>query len=171
MKVPDTKREDVRDLIHGVEVADPYRSLEDGASAETRAWIAAQQASAAPFLKTAERERIHRRLGELMKTEAVGIPIERQDQYFFLRRNVDQQQSVICRRRGPDGAEEVLIDPNPMSADRNVSVGILDVTPDGSLLAYSVRHGGEDEHEIRVLEVASRRELGEVLPRAEYYQN
>ena len=171
MKVPDTKREDVRDLIHGVEVADPYRWLEDGASAETRAWIAAQQTYAAPFLKTAERERIHRRLGELMKTEAVGIPIERRDHYFFQRRNIDQQQSVICRRRGLDGADEVLIDPNPMSADRNVSVGILDVTPDGALLAYSVRHGGEDEHEIRVLEVASRRELADVLPRAKYYQN
>src|SRR6202171_2116616 len=171
MKGPDTKREDVRDLIHRVEVADPYRWLEDGASAETRAWIAAQQTYAAPFLKTDERERIHRRLGELMKTEAIGIPIERRDHYFLLRRSIDQQQSVICRRRGLDGPDEVLIDPNPMSADRNVSVGILDVTPDGSLLAYSVRHGGEDEHEIRVLEVASRRELADVLPRAKYYQN
>src|SRR6266481_9518209 len=98
MKVPDTRREEVRDLIHGVEVVDPYRWLEDGASAETRAWIAAQQKYTAPFLRTPERERIHRRLSELMKTESVGIPIERGDHYFFLRRNVDQQQSVISHR-------------------------------------------------------------------------
>jgi prolyl oligopeptidase len=39
------------------------------------------------------------------------------------------------------------------------------------LLAYAVRRGGEDKHEIRVLEVASRRELADVLPRAKYYQN
>src|SRR6267378_4312462 len=117
MKVPDNKREDISDLIHGVEVSDPYRWLEDGNSAETRAWIAAQQTYAAPFLKTPERERIHRRLAELMKTEAVGIPIERRDQYFFLRRNIDQQQSVICRRRALNGPNEVLIDPNPMSPD------------------------------------------------------
>jgi prolyl oligopeptidase len=171
MKVPNIRREDVHDLIHGVEVADPYRWLEDGASAETRAWIAAQQQYAAPFLKTRERERIHLRLTRLMKIEAVGIPIERRDQYFFLRRNADQQQSVICRRRGLDGPDEVLIDPNPMSVDHSVSADILDVTPDGTLLAYAVRRGGEDEHEIRVLEVASRRELADVLPRAKYYQN
>ena len=165
-KVPETRREDFRELIHGVEVADPYRWLEDGNSDETRAWIAAQQKYTAPFLKTPARERIHRRLTELMKIEAVGIPIERRDQYFFLRRNVDQQQSVICHRRGLDGADEVLIDPNPMSADHNVSVDILDATPDGALLAYAVRHGGEDEHEIRVIDVASRSQLADVLPRA-----
>src|SRR5579864_9531054 len=171
MKVPNTRREDVRDLIHGVEVSDPYRWLEDGTSAETRAWIAAQQKYTAPFLKTRERARIHGRLTELMKIEAVGIPIERRDQYFFLRRGGDQQQNVICRRRGLDGPDEVLIDPNEMSPDHNVSVDILDVTPDGALLAYAVRHGGEDEHEIRVLDVASRREFADVLPKARYYQN
>ena len=171
MKVPNTRREDVRDLIHGVEVSDPYRWLEDGASAETRAWIAAQTTYTAPFLKTPESARIHRRLTELMKIEAVGIPIERRDQYFFLRRSADQQQSVICRRRGLDGRDEMLIDPNEMSPDHGVSVDILDVTPDGALLAYAVRRGGEDEHEIRVLEVASRRELADVLPKAKYYQN
>jgi prolyl oligopeptidase len=129
MKVPNTRREDVRDLIHGVEVSDPYRWLEDGATAETRAWIAVQTTYTAPFLKTRERERIHRRLTELMKIESVGIPIERRDQYFFLRRSGDQQQNVICRRRGLDGPDEVLIDPNEMSPDHNVSVDILDVTP------------------------------------------
>ena len=171
MKVPNTRREDVRDLIHGVEVADPYRWLEDGAGAETRAWIAAQTIYTAPFLKTRERARIHRRLTELMKIESVGIPIERRDQYFFLRRNADQQQSVIYRRASLDSPDEVLIDPNEMSPGHNVSVDILDVTPDGSLLAYAVRRGGEDEHEIRVLDVASGSDLPDVLPKARYYQN
>ncbi len=170
-KIPGTRREDLRDLMHGVEVSDPYRWLEDGNSAETRAWIAAQQDYTAPFLNTPERKRIHRRLTELMKTETVGIPLERGGYYFFLRRSVNQQQSVICRRRGLDGPDEVLIDPNPMSADHNVSVDILDVTVDGSLLAYGLRHGGEDEHEIRVLDVRRRHDLPDALPRARYYQN
>ncbi|HYR79457.1 MAG TPA: S9 family peptidase, partial [Candidatus Dormibacteraeota bacterium] len=83
MKVPDTRREDIRDVIHGVEVADPYRWLEDGASAETRAWISAQQEYTAPFLKTPEREGIRRRLAELEKIDDVRVPIERDDNYFF----------------------------------------------------------------------------------------
>ncbi|MGA8793539.1 hypothetical protein, partial [Candidatus Binatus sp.] len=56
-KTPETRREDLRELIHGVEVPDPYRWLEDGSSAETRAWIAAQQDYTAAFLRGPERER------------------------------------------------------------------------------------------------------------------
>jgi prolyl oligopeptidase len=58
-----------------------------------------------------------------------------------------------------------------MSADNLISVGILDVSPSGTLLAYSVRHGGEDEHEIRVLDLASRRDLSDWLPKDRYYSN
>ncbi len=170
-KTPETRREDLRELIHGVEVPDPYRWLEDGSSAETRAWIAAQQDYTAAFLRGPERERIHRRLTQLLKTETVGNPFERRGDYFFLHRNVDQQQSVICRRRGVDEPDEVLVDPNPMTPDHSVSVNILDVTPNGSLLAYGLRHGGEDEHEIRVLDFATRRDLPDALPRGRYYGN
>ena len=165
-KVPETRREDTRDLIHGVEVADPYRWLEDGASAETRAWIAAQQEYCAPFLKTPEREGIRRRLAELEKIDDVRVPIERDDNYFFSRRHADEQQAVICIRRGSDGRDEVLIDPRSINPDLTTSVDILAVTDDGSMLAYSVRQGGEDEIEVRVMDVGSRRDLPDLLPRA-----
>jgi prolyl oligopeptidase len=50
---PVTRQDNVRDVIHGVEVPDPYRWLEDGNSAETRTWIAAQEEYTATFLNTA----------------------------------------------------------------------------------------------------------------------
>ena len=59
-KAPDTRREDVREIMHGVEVSDPYRWLEDGNSAETRAWTAAQQEYTASFLNTPARRVIRR---------------------------------------------------------------------------------------------------------------
>ncbi len=87
---PSTRRDDVHETIHGVEVADPYRWLEDGASAETRAWIAAQQKYAAPFLNTPARERFRVRLVELMRRGAIGTPTERNGYYFFARRRADE---------------------------------------------------------------------------------
>ncbi len=169
LKPPPTRREDVREIIHGVEVADPYRWLEDGASAETREWIAAQQKYNAPFRDTPERDRLRARFAQLMKIDGLGIPIERNGQYFYAHRITDQQQPVICRRPGLNGPEEVLIDPNTMSADHLTSVEILDITRDGALLAYGVRRGGEDEQEIRVRDVVSRRDLPDTLPRDRYY--
>ena len=53
---PSTRREDFREILHGVEVPDPYRWLEDGAAPETRAWLSAQDEYARPLLDTPIRE-------------------------------------------------------------------------------------------------------------------
>jgi prolyl oligopeptidase len=167
-KAPDTRREDLHENIHGIEVADPYRWLEDGQSAETRAWIAAQQEYTARFLQTPQRERIRQRLVELMKIDAVGFPIERRGKYFLSRRRADEQCGVICRRDGLHGEDEVLIDGNSMSADHMTGVHIVAVSRDGSLLLYGVRYGGEDEFSIHLMDTQSRRDLPDLLPRARY---
>ena len=41
---PPTRKDDVKETVQGVEIADPYRWLEDQKSPETRAWIDAQNA-------------------------------------------------------------------------------------------------------------------------------
>lgn len=41
-KPPETRSNDFREIMHGVELVDPYQWLEDGENAETRNWIAAQ---------------------------------------------------------------------------------------------------------------------------------
>ena len=53
----------------------------------------------------------------------------------------------------------MLIDPHRMSDDLSVSVTVLDISRDGSRLAYGVRQGGADELEVRVMDVATRRDL------------
>jgi prolyl oligopeptidase len=134
---PQTRREDLTETIHGQEVSDPYRWLEDGASAETRAWLAAQTEYTAPFLITPERDRLRARLAEIMKVDEVGAPVWRNGRYFFTRRAANQQHPVICQREGLDGPEEVLIDPCSMSTDNLISVEILDVSPSGKVRAAS----------------------------------
>jgi prolyl oligopeptidase len=165
---PVARRENLVDIIHGVEVRDPYRWLEDGNSPETRAWIAAQQEYTASFLRTSARENIRDRLAGLTKIDIVGIPFERHGYYFYARRSADEQRAVICRRRGLDGPDEVLVDANSMSVDHMLGVHIVSVSRDGSLMLYGVRRGGEDEYEIRAMEVESRRPLDDSLPRARY---
>ena len=165
---PITRREDFREILHGVEVRDPYRWLENGSAPETRAWLSAQDEYARPFLDTPIRERIRARLAELMKVDAMGFPFERRGYYFYSRRRAGDQQSVICRRHGLHGDEEVLVDANTLSADGMTGVHIAGISRDGSVLAYGVRLGGEDEFSINLMDVASRRDLPDRLPRARY---
>lgn len=166
---PATRQDNVKDVIHGVEIVDPYRWLEDQDSKETRDWVAAQNAYTHSLLdKLPQRPAISKRLVEMLKHDAVSAPLEENGYYFFTKKGADQDLPSIYRRKGPAGADELLIDPLPMSTDHTTSVGIDDVTSDASLMIYSVRHGGEDEIELHIMDMNAHHDLPEVFPRALY---
>ncbi len=168
-KPPVTQIENVVDSLHGIEIVDPYRWLEDQESPRTREWIDVQNSYARAFLDPVPgRERLEKRFAELMKVDSLGSPRLRNGCYFFSKRLADQEQTIIYMRRGFTGKDEVLVDPHPMSEDRSTSVRLLDVSLDGSLVAYRVRKGGEDETVIRMLDVATRQHLPDSFPRALY---
>ncbi len=167
---PATRRDDVVDTLHGVKIPDPYRWLEDQSSPETRAWIKAQNDYSEPILHALPgREQLERRLTELLKVDVVNVPLERNGRYFFAKRHADQDQFVIYMRQGLQGADEVLLDPHPLSADHTTSEDLLDVSQDGTTLAYGIRQGGQDEVEIRFLNVDTRKDLSDRLPKGRYF--
>jgi prolyl oligopeptidase len=167
---PKTRVDNVKEIIHGVEIVDPYRWLEDQESPETRAWIDSQNAYARTILAGIPgREALKRRIAELLKVDSIDIPIERGGRYFFSKRRADQDLDIIYMRKGAKGNDEVLVDPHPLSAAYTISVRLIDVSKDGSRLAYSLRDGGADEVEIRLLDVETRKELPDRLPKARYW--
>jgi prolyl oligopeptidase len=160
----------VGDTLHGVVVEDPYRWLEDQEAPATRAWITTQNAYTEQVMADAPNdERLRARLEELMKVENVGVPFERGGRYFYTRRKPDQELSLLCMRQGLEGAEQVVVDPHPLSADGSISVGFASVSQDGRLAAYTLRTGGEDEVEIAFRDLETGRDLTDRLPRARYF--
>jgi len=161
--------DNVTERFQGVEIADPYRWLEDQQSHETRAWIDAQNKYTRTYLDSwPGREALKRRLTGLLKVETISVPVERGGRYFFKRRAPDQDQGVLYMRVGPAGKDEMLVDPNPLSPDKNIAVDLQDVSRDGGLVAYSLRNGGEDETSVRLLDVNARTDLPDQLPRRRY---
>ena len=166
---PAARIEDVTETIQGTVVRDPYRWLEEQDSAETRAWIEAENACTQAALgKLAGQEAIAKRLGELIKVDTIGLPIERGGRYFYAKRAANQDLFVLYMRRGAKGAEEVLVDPAKLSADHSSSVNFEGVSEDGKLVAYGVRKGGEDEVSLHFLDTDTGNERKDVLPRARY---
>jgi prolyl oligopeptidase len=166
---PETRVETVVEVLHGVEVPDPYRWLEDQQAPEVRAWIDAQNAYTRSRLDTIPgRKELAELVGGLLRVDTVGTPTERNGLYFFTKRAADQALPILYLRRGINGKDEVLLDPHPMSPDGSVSISTMAISDDGALLAYGVRTGGEDEVELRILDVKTRRDLPDRLPRARY---
>ena len=129
---PTTRKDDVKETVQGVEIADAYRWLEDQKSPETRAWIDAQNAYTRSVLSGLPgKEALENRLGELLRVDVTTTPTERNGRYFFSRRRADKDLPILYVRQGLDGAEQVLIDPLPLSPDHTTAVNFLDVSQDG----------------------------------------
>ena len=172
---PAVEANSVADGYFGTKVPDSYRWLEDAKSPETRAFIDAQNAYTARYLKQARiRSQVADDLDELENVSEWRFPIERAGSYFFRKRLAGEQQFSIFVRRGwtgPGGTakDERLIDPAQMGRDPNTSVRLEDVSRDGTLLAYAVQQGGADETSIHVFNVKTGKTMEDELPTARYF--
>jgi prolyl oligopeptidase len=167
---PATRQDTVKELIHGVEIVDPYRWLEDQESLETRQWIDTQNRYAHRLLDSLpSRERLVTRLTSLVQINRLKPPIERNGRYFIFRKSATDDLWTLYFRTGLNGEDQVLIDPHSLSSDHTTDISLEDISLDGTLMVYGVRRGGEDETELRVMDVESRKDFPDTLPRGLYY--
>ncbi|NTS75791.1 S9 family peptidase [Catenovulum sp. SM1970] len=156
---PATQKGDVVDTYFGQQIADPYRWLEDDRSAETGAWVVAQNEVTNNYLSQVPyREQIKSRLAELMNYEKVSAPfVEGQYTYFY--KNDGLQNQYVLYRLKADGTEEVFLDPNTFSADGTTSMSGLTFSKDGTLAAYQTSKGGSDWRHIHIIDVETKQAI------------
>ena len=164
LKYPVARKGTQVDTFFGVKVADPYRWLEDSDSPETRAWIDAENKITFDYLSTIpERATIKARLTKLWDYERFGTPSREGSWYIFARNSGLQPQAVIYKTKALSAAPEVLIDPNTLSKDGTVALGSVSFTDDGRYMAYSLAASGSDWIEWRVREVATSKDLPDLV--------
>jgi len=155
---------DVVDDYHGINVPDPYRWLEDPDSPETLAWVEAENGLTRAYLGALPaRENVKARLTELLDYPKYSIPWKEGGRYFFLKNDGLQNQPVLYMQKTPDSEPVVVIDPNELSEDGTVSLNIVGLSKDGTLLAYGTSKSGSDWQEIRIRNVDSGEEYEEVI--------
>jgi prolyl oligopeptidase len=164
----------VVDDYHGTQVADPYRWLEDGESAEVCAWTDEQNARTRAVLDAIPgRERLHRRLSELLKVGTLSAPAVRvtrcgEARYFHFRREGEQEQGVFYVREGESGADRPLIDLQAMTADTTAAIAWTSPSPDGSMVAWGRSDGGSEESVLHVRVVDSGKDLPDTIPHTRF---
>jgi prolyl oligopeptidase len=160
LRYPATRTVDHVDTYHGTRVADPYRWLEDDRSAETTAWVEAQNRVTFDYLgRIPYRDRLRQRLTELLDYPRISQPVRKGRWVLFSKNDGLQNQSVIYLQQGLDGTPDVLLDPNTMSADGTTRVGGLVFDRSATRIAYTVSAAGSDWQEIRVMDLATRTDL------------
>lgn len=161
---PVAKKVDTIDDYHGTRIPDPYRWLEDDHSAETKAWVDAENKVTQDYLATIPfRASVKKRLEELWNYPKTGAPVKHGNYYYFFKNDGLQNQAVLYRSATPDGTPEVFIDPNKLSASGTTALGTLTFSKDGKYAAYLIAKAGSDWQEAYVMDVATRQLLSDKL--------
>ncbi|MGD9688289.1 MAG: prolyl oligopeptidase family protein [Phycisphaerales bacterium] len=152
---PQTRTDGTVDEHFGTKVPDPYRWLEDDNSAETAAWVKAQNEVTEAYLANVpQRPAIKARLTRLWDYEKFGLPIKEGGRYFYSRNDGLQPQNVLYVCDSLDGPARVLLDPNTYRADGTAALTSIAITDDGKHMAYGMAEAGSDWESFRVRTVA-----------------
>jgi prolyl oligopeptidase len=164
LSYPATRKVEQIDQYHGTSVTDPYRWLEDDHSADTKAWVQAQNAVTEQYLAAMpQRLPVRRLYTELYNFEKFGLPFKEGGRYFWTRNDGLQQQSVLYTASSLKAEPAVALDPNQLSRDGTVALSGYTVSRDGKLLAYGSSKAGSDWQTWRVRDLASGRDLPDTL--------
>ena len=163
-KYPATKTIDHTDTYFGVDVADPYRWLEDDRSEETADWVKRENEVTHAYLDNIPfRNKIKARLEHLLDYERVYAPTKHGNWHYYYRNDGLQNQNVLYRKHIDGGEEEVFIDPNKFKEDGTISLASTSFTRDGTLMGYLISEGGSDWRKAIVMDTESKKILGDTL--------
>ncbi|MGV9772623.1 prolyl oligopeptidase family serine peptidase [Streptosporangium sp. NPDC003464] len=168
MIYPPAGRQPIVDHLHGHAVPDPYRWLEDPASAATRDWLAAQDGLWRDHAATlAGRDAWHARVAELSGAGTVSPPVWRGQHRFLLRRTARQEHAVLYTA-GPGQAEQALVDPAELDPSGLTTLDHWQPDLDGRLLAYQLSRSGDERSELYVMDVGTRQVVDGPIDRCRY---
>ncbi|MCU0421346.1 MAG: prolyl oligopeptidase family serine peptidase [Bacteroidia bacterium] len=161
---PATQRTDAVDTYFGVKVEDPYRWLEQDTAALVEQWVTEQNKVTQSYLNQIPfREKIKNRLTEIWNYPKYSSPFKEGEYYYFFKNNGLQNQSVLYRQKGINTEPEVFLDPNVLSEDGTTSLASLTFSKDGKYCAIGTAKSGSDWNEIKVMEVATKSYLKDVI--------
>jgi prolyl oligopeptidase len=161
---PKTVKKDSITNYFGTDINDPYAWLEDDNSEETKQWVIEENKVTEGYLSQIPfRDKIKERYTKLINYEKVSAP-RKVGAYYFMNKNDGlQDQSVIYYRNGEAGEWSVFMDPNKMSEEGTVTIGLLGASKDNKLIAYRYSEAGSDWGEIHVRDIETNTDIKDVI--------
>ncbi len=169
-EVPVTKITPVIDTFHGVDVADPYRWLEQWPDDDVKAWTDAQNAYAREFLDSRPNlDAIRADVTEILSAKTMGYwdLQARGERYFCMKSQPPKQQAFLITFESLDdlAGERVLLDPEVIDPDGGTTIDWFVPSPDGSMVAVSLSADGTEAGDLHFFDTVSGEQIHEVVPR------
>ncbi len=162
---PVAKRVPKVDVVHGAERTDDYFWLREKENPEVLAYLEAENAYTDAVLEPAAglRERLYQEILGRIKQTDLSVPYREGEHFYYSRTEEGQQYPFYCRKhRSVEAEEQVILDVNRLAeGEKFMDVGLMDVTDDGHLMAYSTDNTGFRDYTLVVKDLRSGALLGE----------
>jgi prolyl oligopeptidase len=172
-KPPPTAKKPVSDTYQGVKVTENYRWLENADDPEVKKWTEEQNRLTRAVLdKSPHLPELRKKLRALLSDPSPGYGDlqKRGDFVFALKRQPPKEQPflvTIRNVRDPNSAR-IVLDPNALDIRGKTAIDFYAPSPDGTKVAVSLSQGGSEEGSLHVYDVATGKEIGEVVPRVQF---
>ena len=161
---PIARRISHQTTVHGQTRVDDYHWLRDKESPEVLSHLRAENAYTAAMMKPSLplQKSLYKEMLKRIKETDVDVPYREGGHFYYSRTQKGKQYRIFCRKAGSlDAPEAVILDANEAAKGHKFfSLGLLDVSPDGNLLAFSSDVTGFREYTLQVKDLRS----GELLP-------
>lgn len=156
LKYPATEKKVVVDNYNGVKVEDPYRWMEDENSDAVKHWVEEENAiTNSYFEKIPFRAQWLARLEEITNYPRYTTPFRVKEYFYFYKNDGLQNQSVLYRQKGLNGATELVLDPNRYSADGTTGLSLASISKDGHYAVIAKSVGGSDWRTFFVMDMTT----------------
>lgn len=164
IQYPATQKIPHTDQYHGTRVEDPYHWLENDTSAATGKWVKAQNKVTQAYLDAIPfREKLKKRMAEVYNYPRYSTPFRNGGWLYFYKNDGLQNQSVLFRQKGLDGAPQTVIDPNALSAEGTTQLAGVVLSRNGRYAAWGMSEGGSDWQTYLVRDMRTLKDLADTL--------
>ncbi len=155
--------------IHDDPRQDNYFWLRERDNPDVKAYLAAENAYADAFMKPTSglQEKLYKEMLSHMKETDLTVPFRYRDYFYYTRTEEGKQYAIQCRKKGSlEAPEEILLDVNKLAEGlKFMSLGAIEISPDGNLMAYSTDSLGYRDYTLQIMDLRTRTLFPEKIER------
>jgi len=161
------------DTLQGVQVADPYRALENAADPKVKAWSDAQNVRARAYLDALPgRAAVAAKLTKMFKDRSPFYsalhPAGTSIFAMYSDPAVQQATLVVLNGAGDPTSARALLDPNKLDPSGHTAIDWFAPSPDGTKVAVSISQGGSEDGTLHVYDAATGKEVEAPIDRVQF---
>ena len=151
--------------LHGREVSDPFRPLENLDAPETAAWVAKQNAQFQDYIKGSDQsiEAAKKFMTDALNYDGESLPGRYGQKYFRTFQKALAAQGVVQVSSSENGPWETILDPNTMSKDGTVALSGWAPSADGKRVIYFTSEAGSDAQTMHIYDVEKKQDLADKI--------